>query len=171
MLVLGIDAGLVRTGIAALEDGKIIRACTIVVEGDTKYTGPRYSFLRRALEQVALNVLKRKQPAVVAIDQPDEDEGEDGIREGHEKMDVAKLYGAYAVLFAEAERLWPKTRVVGATPSQWKGPYPKGLTVGRMAFKYGGRAAANQHEWDAVALADWAEPLAQVPKDLTRTAD
>ena len=157
MLVLGIDAGLVRTGIAALEGGRVIRVCTILVEGDTKNTGPRYSFLRRALEQVARNVI-RFAPALVAIDQPDEDEGVDGIREGHEKMDVAKLYGAYAVLFAEAERLWPKAKVVGVTPSQWKGPYPKELTARIVEGKYG-PVAKNGHEADAIAIADWAAPL------------
>lgn len=160
-MVLGIDVGLVRTGVVAVRDGQVLKAFTIVVEGDTKDTGPRYVKLREALALASGRVLGAfAPPRLVALEMPDEDEGEDGVREGHEKMSVAKLYAAYAVLYAEAVRLWPKAAVIGVTPRQWKGTYPKELTERIMAARHPEARCANTHEWDALGVADWALPLA-----------
>lgn len=169
MLVLGIDVGLLRTGVAALVDGRIEKVFTIAVEGDPKDTGPRYAYLRQSLSIAAGRIIAViGQPTLIALEIPDEDEGEDGLREGHEKMDVAKVYGAYAVLYAESSRLWPKAHLVSVTPAQWKGPYPKSLTVGRMRAKYPEAKAANQHEWDGVGIADWGWDVADaMRKNLT----
>lgn len=161
MLTIGIDVGLVKTGVAALVDGHVAKVFTISVEGDPKDTGPRYAYLRRALAVAAGRIIAGiGQPAVIALEIPDEDEGVDGIRDGHEKMDVAKVYGAYAVLYAEASRLWPKAHLVSVTPAQWKGPYPKALTVGILTAKYPKAPCQNGHEWDALGIADWAFDVA-----------
>jgi hypothetical protein len=166
MLVLGIDPGLLKTGVAALVDGWVKKVFTISVEGDPKDTGPRFACLRRSLAVAAHRlIMEIGQPVVIAVEIPDEDEGVDGIREGHEKMDVAKVYGAYAVLYAEASRLWPKTRLLSVTPRQWKGAYQKGLTERILGAKYPEARCANSHEWDALGLADWSSVLAG--KDLT----
>jgi hypothetical protein len=171
VLVIGLDPGILRTGVVAINDGAVLKVCTIAVEGDPKDTGPRYAYLRRSLALVRGRLIPDIIPQIVAVEIPDEDEGEDGLREGREKMDVAKLYGAYAVLYAESTRLWPTARVVSVTPSQWKGPYPKELTARRMEARYG-RKCSNQHEWDACGIADWAVPLAAAPqKNLTPPSD
>jgi len=161
MMVLGIDVGLVRTGVAALRDGEVLKTFTIAVEGDTKDTGPRYVKLRESLSLAKTRLLAQYAPPVlVAVEIPDEDEGEDGLREGHEKMDVAKLYGAYAVLYAEAARLWPKARVLSVTPRQWKGNLPKAITARMTEVRYG-VGPANSHEADAVMIADWGAQVAR----------
>lgn len=161
MLVIGIDVGLVKTGVAALVDGHVAKVFTIAVEGDPKDTGPRYAYLRRSLAIAAGRILAViGQPAVIALEIPDEDEGIDGIRDDHEKMSVAKVYGAYAVLYAEASRLWPKAHLVSVTPAQWKGPYPKELTERIISAKYKGAPCQNGHEWDALGIADWGHQVA-----------
>lgn len=161
MLILGIDSGLVRTGISAMVDGRVVKVFTIAVEGDTKDTGPRYAYLRRSLAVAAGRIIAPiGQPALVAVELPDEDEGVDGLRPGHEKMDVAKLYGAYAVLFAESTRIWPAARVISVTPHQWKGPTTKELSERIVRAKHPEARCANSHEWDACGIASWAEPIA-----------
>ncbi len=162
MLVIGIDVGLVKTGVAAVRDGRVEKVFTITVDGDVKDTGPRYAKLRESLSFAKVRLLGTlPPPAVVAIEQPDEDEGQDGVREGHEKMDVMKLYGDFAVLYAESCRLWREARVIGVTPWQWKGPYPKGLTQRILAARYPEALCANEHEWDGLGLASWAFQVAQ----------
>jgi hypothetical protein len=161
MLVIGLDPGLVRTGVAALRDGRVEKVFTIAVEGDPKDTGPRFSFLRRAFELASRRLIgPLGTPDLVALEIPDEDEGVDGVRPGHEKMDVAKLYGAYAVLYAEANRIWPSAQLVSVTPRQWKGPVPKGISERVVRAKYPAARCANSHEWDGVGISDWAWPIA-----------
>jgi hypothetical protein len=157
-VVIGIDVGLLKTGVAALEDGKVLKVFTISVEGDVRDTGPRYVKLRESLAFANVRILSYfSPPAVIAIEQPDDDEG---LREGHDLMDVMKLYGAFAVTYAECARLWRQAHLVGVTPKQWKGAYPKELTARRLEVEYG-QACANEHEWDALGIADWAVQVAK----------
>lgn len=160
MLVIGVDVGLVDTGVAVIANAQAVQAFTIGVEGDTQDTGPRYVYLRRALAIAAGRIIAPLgQPELIALEIPDEDEGVDGYREGHEKMHVAKLYGAYAVLYAEAARLWPKAHLVSVTPRQWKGSLGKKVTVRMMTAKYA-ITPKNSHEADALGIADWARDVA-----------
>ena len=154
MLVLGIDVALANTGLAAIEDGRAVKWLTIKVEGDTEETGPRFVKLRESLELVAGRILKKKAPAVVVIERP-----EHGVRQGRDPGNIMKLYGSFAVCYAECARLWPAAQLVGVEPQRWKGNYPKGLMEGMMRAKYGVECA-NSDEWDALGLADYAWDLA-----------
>lgn len=154
MLVLGIDVSLVNTGVAAIEDGRAVKWFTINVEGDPEDTGPRFAKLREAITLAAVRVLKGKAPSIVVIERP-----EHGIRAGRDAGSILKLYGSFAVCYAECSRLWPKARLVGVEPQRWKGNYPKGLTEGMMRAKYRVECA-NDHEWDGLGLADYAWDLA-----------
>lgn len=153
-MVVGIDVALVNTGIAVIEDAKAVRWLTIKVEGDEEDTGPRFTKLRESLEVVAVRLLKRKAPSVVVIEKP-----EHGIRQGRDVASILKLYGSFAVCFAECARLWPRAHLVGVEPMRWKGNYPKGLIEGIMRAKYRVECA-NDHEWDALGLADMAWDVA-----------
>jgi hypothetical protein len=154
MLVLGIDVALTNTGLAAIEDGRAVKWLTIKVEGDAEETGPRFAKLRESLELVAASILKKKSPVVVVIERP-----EHGLRAGRDPGNIMKLYGSFAVCYAECARLWPKAQISGIEPQRWKGNYPKGLTEGMMRAKYRVECA-NADEWDALGLADYAWDLA-----------
>jgi Holliday junction resolvasome RuvABC endonuclease subunit len=152
MWVLGIDVALVRTGVAAIEDGRATWRGTITTEGEE--LGPRYVKLREALERLTRRMKRQASPSVVAVEQP-----ELGIRPDHEAASVLKLFGAFSVSYVEAVRLWPKARVVGVEPAQWKGSLQKSLTARMMEAKYGVKCRTLD-ESDALGLADWAWDLA-----------
>ena len=129
---------------------------TINVEGDAEDTGPRFVKLRESLEVVAVRILKRKHPDIVVIERP-----EHGLRTGRDPGNIMKLYGSFAVAYAEFSRLWPKAHLVGIEPQRWKGNYPKGLTEGMMRAKYRVECA-NDNEWDGLGLADYGWDLAMM---------
>ena len=151
MLVLGIDTGLVKTALAVIEEGVARTRLTISVEGDNEDTGPRYAKLRESLEMAARRVLKGIAPAVVAVEQP-----ELGIRKGHDAASVLKLYGAFAVTYAECARLWPGAHIMGVRADTVK----KSLRAGIMRAKYRVECH-NSHEWDALWLSDYAWDIAR----------
>lgn len=152
-LVLGLDVALRFTGVAAIQDGRVVWRATIKVEGDSDKTGPRFALLREALEKMFLRQ-RVHAPAFVAIEQPDLN-----LRKGRKPGDIMKLYGAFAVCYAECQRLWPSTKVKGVTPRQWKGNLQKDLTMRMMTAKYGVESFANDHEADALGIADYAWDL------------
>jgi hypothetical protein len=148
--VLGIDVALLNTGVAEIRDGKATWRSTITVEGEPTVTGPRFAVLRRAFEKLVSRTLRNDPPAVVAVEEP-----ELGIRKGHGVEAVLKLYGAFAVIFAEATRLWPRSRVIGVMPKQWKGHLSKDMTASIMRAKYKVECDTS-HAWDALGIADYA---------------
>lgn len=150
MLVIGIDVSLTRTGVAAIREGKAAWFSTISVPKEDFDTGPRYGALREGLQRLFERMVKEP-PDVVAIEQP-----ELNVRKGRGVEAILKLYGAFAVAFAECQRLWPTAKVVGVTPRGWKGNLEKGLTARIMAAKYRIDSFENDHEADGLGLADWA---------------
>jgi Holliday junction resolvasome RuvABC endonuclease subunit len=155
MLVLGIDVALTKTGLAAIEDSRAVRWLTINVEGDAEDTGPRFAKLREAIELVSVRILKKKSPAVVVIERP-----EHGLREGRGAGAIMKLYGSFAVAYAECARLWPKAQLVGVEPMRWKGNLSKELWGRMMRAKYPNADCANNDEVDALGLANYGWDLA-----------
>ena len=151
MLVIGVDVGLLHTALAVIEEGAVGRRCTINVEGDTEDVGPRFVKLREGLETVSKRVLKGIAPAVISIEQP-----ELGIRKGHDAGSVLKLYGAFAVCYAECARLWPKAHVMGVLADTVRKP----LRAGIMRAKYRVECP-NSHVWDAIWQADLAWDIAR----------
>jgi len=161
MIVLGIDAALTQTGVAVIEDGKAKWWATLSVEGEPDEPGPRYVKLREGIAHVHLRFLRDKRVDVIVIEKP-----EDGIREGHEAGHILKLFGAFAVVYAECARLWKHAHLIAVEPAKWKGPYGKNLTAGMMRAKYGVECA-NDNEWDALGLCDYGIGIAQSRKLLT----
>lgn len=162
MLVIGVDTGLTHTALAALDGGKATWRGTIAVEGDE--TGPRYAVLRQALERFVRRVNAR--PDFVGIEEP-----ELGVREGHEIEHVLKLYGSFAVTFAELARLWPRATIRGILANRWKGTVAKKTTAGMMRAKYK-IECRNAHEWDALGIADYSWDIARaLRKNLTDSTE
>jgi Holliday junction resolvasome RuvABC endonuclease subunit len=151
IVAVGIDTGLVATGIAVIRDGVAKTRCTINVEGDVSDTGPRYVKLREGLETVAVRILRRVIPAVVAIEQP-----ELGIRKGHDAGNVMKLYGAFAVTYSECARLWKKAHIMGVPADT----VTKSLRARIMRAKYRVEFQ-DSHQADALWLADYAWDVAR----------
>lgn len=160
MLVIGVDPALTHTALAALEDGKATWRGTIYIEGVE--IGPRYAILRSGLEKFVRRVKAR--PDFVGIEEP-----ELSVRDGHEVEHVLKLYGAFAVTFAELTRLWPHAEIRGILANRWKGTVAKKTTAGMMRAKYK-IECKNSHEWDALGIADYSWDLAlAVQNGLTRS--
>jgi hypothetical protein len=156
MLVIGIDAALVNTGVAAIEDGCATWRSTIVVEGDTEDTGPRYALLRAALEKLARRV--KVAPVMVVIEQPEHTlrvRRYKGKTYETDPANILKLYGGFAVVFAESSRLWPKAEIKGVRADT----VSKALRAGIMRAKYR-IECKDSHQWDALWLADRAWDLA-----------
>lgn len=149
MHVIGVDAALVNTGVAQIRDGRAGWRSTITVEGEL--IGERYAVLRRAFERLATRAVKKNDPpAVVVVEQP-----ELGIRPGRDVAAILKLYGAFAVLYTECVRLWPRAHVMGVLPDSVE----KKLRASIMRAKY--RVDfKNSHEADALYLADYAWDVA-----------
>lgn len=147
MIVLGIDAALVNTGVAAIKDGRAAWWGTIKVDGDT--TGPRYVALRRGVERL-LSKMRKEPPAVVLVEEPGEE-----IRRNRDPYNVMKLYGAFTVIYVEVARLFPRARIVGEPADSLQ----KSLREGIMRAKYRVECK-NDHEWDALMLADRAWDMA-----------
>lgn len=153
-MVVGIDAALVDTGVAVIRDSKVVLCSTIHVEGDKDSTGPRYALLRRCLERLFRERVKVV-PDAIAIEQP-----EHTLRKFHgvsrNPGAILKLYGSFAVCFAECARLFPKTKVWGVMPLSWKGSLGKEVSARIVMARYGVCEFNNDHEADAVGVADWA---------------
>lgn len=158
MLVMGIDVALVNTGVAVIEDGVSTWRATIKVVGHTEDTGPRYAALRKSLEKLLTRV--RRTPTIVAVEQPEHALRRHKLKGRNVRVSVdpgaiMKLYGAFAVAYAECRRLWPRADVMGVLPARWKGNFGKDITWRMMAAKYKVECA-NEHEADALGLADFA---------------
>lgn len=148
MHVLGIDVALLNTGVAEIRDGRCTWRSTIKVEGEG--TGPRFSVLRRGFERLATRVLKNDPPSIVAVEEP-----ELGIRKGHTAEAILKLYGAFAVIYAECCRLWPKAQVMGMKPDSLQKSTRAGIM--RAIYKIECR---DSHQADALMLAHFAWEIA-----------
>ena len=163
MVVIGIDVALTETGVAAIEDGRKVWMSTIKVEGDPNDTGPRYALLRSSLEKL-FGRMRISAPDAVAIEQPELAIRKDGKGRPRSTGAILKLYGAFAVCYAECRRLWPKAIIEGVTPQGWKGTLSKELTARMMASKYGVTEFENDHEGDALGLADYAWDLPELKR-------
>ena len=108
----------------------------------------------------------KARPDFVGIEEP-----ELGVREGHEIAHVLKLYGSFAVCYAELARLWPGATLRGILPEKWKGSVAKKTTAGMMRAKYK-IECKNAHEWDALGIADYSWDLARaLQKGLTGSTE
>lgn len=159
-IVIGIDVALKQSGVVLIEDGKYGWSATVKVEGDTEDTGPRYAMLRLALERL----FQKKgigYADVIAIEQPEHALRQRKIKGRNVRVsadpgNIMKLYGAFAVAYAECARLFPGAEVMGVLPERWKGNLKKHLTASIFAAKYDIRQFANWDEADALGIADFA---------------
>lgn len=156
MYVVGIDAGLSRSGVVAIYGGRVDWYHEVHV-GPIKVPGPvrgqelvaRYEVLQKEIESLK----QWSQPDLVAIEQPGEE-----IRKDRTAVAVMHLHGAFAVWATIVKRIWPDSTVVGVTPRGWKGRQSKDWTDRVFAAKYGVRLET-EHLRDALGIADYASDL------------
>lgn len=149
---LGIDTGL-NTAIAAMDGDRPTsrggRAAVVALRTVPHPKGDlpvQYAALRRGI-QVAVGGLR---PDVIAVEQP-----EDAVRKGRTARAVLVLFGAFAVACAELGRIFPRIPIIGVTPGQWKGGMTKMETQRILQLRHPDAKPANEHEWDALGVADW----------------
>lgn len=154
MWVCGVDVGLVKTGIAQIKNGRAGFRATITVHGDPEDTGPRYVKLAEAIKTF-FERYKEEKPRIVAIEQPEHAIRRKGFQM-RSPVAIMKLYGAFAVTYVCIQSMWPESEVIAVMPFQWKGRMSKSMTSRIIAAKYDIERFANDHEADALGLADWA---------------
>lgn len=155
MLVIGIDPGAAKTGVAWVrqEGSRISRAVYTIYSVET--TPHRYfSFKRQLL--MTLGQLPEP-PVAVAIEEP-----ERRRREHFERADVMSLVhleAIYAIALSETTGCWPDAIVHSWKPLIWKGDgVSKGKTMSRMGRKYN-VSFGTDDESDALGIADHALQL------------
>jgi hypothetical protein len=149
MLVIGIDPGTFKTGIASVNSAEQARMATLFVATDVPY---RYGMLRDHLADFLVEL--EEDPAVIAIEPPKEVPNPGDPKE--EIRRVIRLNCIYAVIISEVSRLWPHTPILALSPSIWRRPNETKEDVAyRMSVKYGVDFETDD-ESDALGIADYA---------------
>lgn len=149
MLVLGIDPGAVKTGIASVNGNGQCRLATLWAENRIPF---RYGTFRDELADFLVEL--DEDPAVIAIEQPSElpepGDGEDKFRS------LIRVNCICAVIVSEVSRLWPNTPILPWVPRVWrKAEETKTDVAYRMSVKYGVEFETDD-ESDALGIADYA---------------
>lgn len=128
MLVLGIDPGTSKTGIAAVSSAGFAVAKTLLALNAPPF---RYATFRDQLAEFL--VALEEDPVAVAIEEPKAELTENG----DDLSKIIIMQGIYAVTMAEIDRLWPHAKVFPWKPHIWRKPgVTKDDVARRMAQKY-----------------------------------
>jgi Holliday junction resolvasome RuvABC endonuclease subunit len=155
MLVIGIDPGAAKTGVAWIrqEGRKISRAVYTIYS--TERTPHRYFSFKRQLLMVLGQI--PEPPVAVAIEEPDHRH-----RKHFEMADVislGRLEAIYAIALSEVSGCWPEAILHSWKPIIWKGDgVSKEKTMARMGRKYK-VSFGTDDESDALGIADHALQL------------
>jgi hypothetical protein len=131
MLVLGIDPGSMKTGIASVNSAGKCRFKTLWADNHIPW---RYGTFRNELADFLVEL--EEDPVAVAIEQPEElplpGSNEKEIRS------IVRLNCICAVIISEVTRLWPNINILPWPPRIWrKQNETKADVAYRMAVKYG----------------------------------
>jgi hypothetical protein len=149
MLVIGIDPGAAKTGIAWINEAGQSHFTTIQAENRIPF---RYGAFRDLLADFLVEL--PEDPAVIAIEQPEEiprpGEGENEIR------GLIRMNCICAVIISEVTRLWPNINILPWPPRVWRRQNETKEDVEyRMSMKYGVDFNTDD-ESDAMGIADHA---------------
>lgn len=149
MLVIGIDPGSAKTGIAWINDAGQFRFSTLFAENRIPF---RYGAFRDLLADFLVEL--PEDPAAVAIEQPEEiprpGEAENEIR------GLIRMNCICAVIISEVTRLWPNINILPWPPRVWRRQNETKEDVAyRMSVKYGVEFGTDD-ESDALGIADHA---------------
>lgn len=149
MLVIGIDPGAMKTGIAWVTSSGQARFTTLWAANRIPF---RYGTYRNELADFLVQL--EEDPVAVAIEQPNETpdptDGEEGMRS------VIRVNCICAVTISEVTRLWPHASLLCWAPKIWRKQHENKEDVAyRMAMKYG-LGFKSDDESDALGIADHA---------------
>lgn len=149
MLVLGIDPGSMKTGIAWVNSAGQCRFTTLYAENHIPW---RYGTFRNELADFVVQL--DEDPVAVAIEQPEE------IPPLHadekEMRSMVRLNCICAVIISEITRLWPNIKILPWPPRIWRRSNETKADVAyRMSVKYGVEFQTDDDS-DALGIADHA---------------
>lgn len=149
MLVIGIDPGTYKTGIASVNSAEQAKIATLFADAGIPY---RYGMFRDHLADFLVEL--EEDPAAIAIEQPNElpspGDSTDEVRR------IVRLNCIYAVIISEVSRLWPHTPILSWAPRVWRKQNETKKDVAyRMSVKYGVDFETDD-ESDALGIADHA---------------
>lgn len=131
MLVLGIDPGSVKTGIAWVNSAGQCKFKTLYAENHIPW---RYGAFRNELADFIVEL--DEDPVAVAIEQPEE-----VPRTPEEEKDfraIVRVNCIVAVIISEITRLWPNIKILPWSPRVWRRQNETKADVAyRMSVKYG----------------------------------
>lgn len=155
MLVVGIDPGERKTGIAWIrraKNGAKISRCTNVIFATQNQLHIRWALLRRKIESFFKGL--PEPPVSVAVEVPG-----DWIRDGVPLTSILRLHAAYAVIVSEVSRICPQACLMAVKPGAWNGSLEKSDTWAAMERKYQGKITSDDAA-DALGIADYAFSVA-----------
>jgi hypothetical protein len=149
MLVIGIDPGAAKTGIASVNATGQFRFSTLWADNRVPF---RYGTFRDELAGFLVEL--DEDPTVIAIEQPEEipepGDGPDKFRS------LIRVNCICAVIVSEVSRLWPNTPLLPWAPRIWRRQEETKADVAyRMSVKYGVDFETDD-ESDALGIADYA---------------
>lgn len=149
MLVLGIDPGSAKTGIASVNSNGKCKFKTIIAENRIPF---RYGTFRDELADFIVEL--EEDPVAIAIEQPEE-LPRPGVEE-KEIRSVIRLNCICAVIISEVTRLWPNIKILPWSPKVWRRANETKEDVAyRMNVKYGVDFETDDDS-DALGIADYA---------------
>jgi Holliday junction resolvasome RuvABC endonuclease subunit len=152
VLVIGMDPGAINTGVAWVLGEKSPISASVETLTCTNQFPSRYVLFREKLERFLSSV--PEDPSAIAVEEPISDFPR-GIP-AEEQRSVIHMNGVYAVMVAEATRMWPRAQLFSWTPRLWrKVGEDKKIVIARMARKYNVRFTSDD-ESDALGVADHA---------------
>jgi Holliday junction resolvasome RuvABC endonuclease subunit len=149
MLVLGIDPGSAKTGIAQVNSNGQCKFKTLWAENRIPF---RYGTFRNELADFLVEL--EEDPVALAIEQPEEIP-RPGVEE-KEVRSIVRLNCICAVIISEVTRLWPNINILPWSPRVWRRQNETKEDVAyRMSVKYGVEFQTDDDS-DALGIADYA---------------
>jgi len=173
MITIGIDPSINSTGIAAINNGKLIAYDEIKTNRKLDIPG-KLKVIGLAIPKFITHIIPADVPRRCIIEMPEKQTSEKGFN-FIEKGDFVKLCAAFGVACLEANRFCDEIFLF--TPSAWKGQTPKKITRKRMEKLYGIETlrGLNHDAIDALALASFLDanyPSESIPeRKRTETAN
>lgn len=150
MLVIGVDPGAMNTGLAWVMGDKAPVSAYVETITCTNQFPSRYVLFREKLERFLSSV--PEDPVAIAVEEPLDYFGNKVSAD--EQKSTVHMNGIYAVVVAEATRMWPKAQLFAWGPRLWRKQFEdKKLVTARMAKKYNLRFTSDD-ESDAMGIAD-----------------
>ena len=152
MLVVGIDPGTQKTGVAWASDSKGRLTGGAQTVKSTIEWPHRYAHVISQVRPIFQWL--PEEPYAVAIEEPSVDSSE--LYDAARRASFCHLHGIYAALVAEVLQTWKSVIFLPWKTAEWRGVGPdKKIVLGKMSAKYGIQLDTDD-EGDGLGIADHA---------------